>query len=75
MYVGAAGRPKLRGERQPFLALKAVIFGVNPTGPHILVVVLAQISLLLTRRLIINSQPDQANIAMCQMVPTGLVRE
>jgi hypothetical protein len=24
--------------RQPFLASKAVIFGVNPTGPHILVV-------------------------------------
>jgi hypothetical protein len=35
---GAAGRPKLRVERQPFLASKAVIFGVNPTGPHILVV-------------------------------------
>lgn len=35
---GAAGRPKLWVERQPFLASQAVIFGVNPTGPHILVV-------------------------------------
>lgn len=33
---GAAGRPKLRVERQPFLASKAVIFGLNPTGPHII---------------------------------------
>lgn len=34
----AAGRPKLRVERRPFLASKAVIFGVNFTGPQILVV-------------------------------------
>jgi hypothetical protein len=39
---GAAGRPKLRVERQPFLASKAVIFGLNPTGPHILYVNLRQ---------------------------------
>jgi hypothetical protein len=36
---GAAGRLKLRVERQPFLASKAVIFGVNPIGPHILCVI------------------------------------
>lgn len=36
---GAAGRPKLRVKRQPFLASEAVIFGVNPTGPHILDVI------------------------------------
>jgi hypothetical protein len=32
----SARRPKLRVDRQPFLASKAVIFGVNSTGPHIL---------------------------------------
>ena len=32
----AARRPKLRVERRPFLTSKAVIFGVNSTGPHIL---------------------------------------
>ena len=31
-----ARRPKLRVERRPFLASKAVIFGVNFTGPYIL---------------------------------------
>ena len=31
--------PKLRVERRPFLASKAAIFGVNFTGPHILVVI------------------------------------
>jgi hypothetical protein len=36
---GTSGPPKLRVERQPFLAFKVVIFGVNPTGPHILVVI------------------------------------
>jgi hypothetical protein len=35
---GRLGRPKLRVERELFLASKAVIFGVNPTGPHILFV-------------------------------------
>ena len=35
----AARRPKLRVERRPFLASKAVIFGVNSTGPHILGVI------------------------------------
>ena len=34
----AAARLKLRVEMQPFLASKAVIFGINLTGPHILVV-------------------------------------
>jgi hypothetical protein len=29
---GAAGHPKLRVERQPFLASKVVVFGVNSTG-------------------------------------------
>ena len=32
----AAGRPKLRVERRPFLAPEAVIFGVDFTGPYIL---------------------------------------
>lgn len=35
----AAGRPKLRVERRPFLAPEAVIFGVDFTGPHILCVI------------------------------------
>lgn len=35
----AALRPKLRLERQPFLAPEDVIFGVDFTGPHILVVI------------------------------------
>ena len=36
---GRLKRPKLQVEMQPFLASKAVIFGVNPTGPHILIVI------------------------------------
>jgi hypothetical protein len=32
--------PKLRVERRPFLASKAVIFGVLFTGPHILLVII-----------------------------------
>jgi hypothetical protein len=44
---GAAGRPKLRVERQPFLASKAVIFGVNPTGPHILVVMYISVYIII----------------------------
>ena len=36
-----ARRPKLRVERRPFLASKAVIFGVNFTGPYILDVTLS----------------------------------
>jgi hypothetical protein len=35
----AAGRPKLRVERRPFLAPEAVIFGVDFTGPYILDVI------------------------------------
>lgn len=35
----AARRPKLLVERQPFLAPEAVIFGVDFTGPQILVVI------------------------------------
>lgn len=34
-----AGCSKLRVERWPFLASKAVFFGVNFTGPQILVVI------------------------------------
>ena len=34
-----ACRPKLRVERRPFLASKAVIFGLNFTDLHILVVI------------------------------------
>ena len=34
---GRLDSPKLRVERQPFLASKVVIFGVIFTGPHILV--------------------------------------
>ncbi|CAP92335.1 hypothetical protein PCH_Pc13g12660 [Penicillium rubens Wisconsin 54-1255] len=33
---GAAGRLKLRVERRPLLALEAVMFGVDFTGPYIL---------------------------------------
>lgn len=36
---GAAGCPRLRVERQPLLAPKAVIFGIDSIGPHILVVI------------------------------------
>jgi hypothetical protein len=36
----ATRRPKLRVERRPFLAPEAVIFGVDFTGPYILVVIL-----------------------------------
>jgi hypothetical protein len=43
---GEAGRPKLQVEREPFLASKAVIFDVNPTGPHILVVMFWLVILL-----------------------------
>lgn len=32
-------RPKLRVERRPFLAPEVVIFGVDFTGPYILVVI------------------------------------
>jgi hypothetical protein len=31
--------PKLRVERQPLLASIAVVFGVKPPGPHVLVVI------------------------------------
>jgi hypothetical protein len=34
----AARRPKFRMERRPFLAPEVVIFGVDFTGPYILVV-------------------------------------
>ncbi|KAJ9480803.1 hypothetical protein VN97_g12722 [Penicillium thymicola] len=44
LVVGGQGRLKLRVETQPFLASKAVIFGVNPTGSHILVVIVEQIT-------------------------------
>ena len=37
----AAGRPKLRVERRPFLAPEAVIFGVDFTGPYILGVIVS----------------------------------
>ena len=43
MLVGGqalAQQPKLQVERRLFLASKVVIFGVNFTGPHILVVIL-----------------------------------
>jgi hypothetical protein len=36
---GAAGRLKLRVERRPLLALEAVMFGVDFTGPYILGVI------------------------------------
>jgi hypothetical protein len=35
---GVAERPKLRVEKKPFLASKAVIFSVNSAGPHIHIV-------------------------------------
>jgi hypothetical protein len=35
----AAGRGKIQVEMRPFMALVAVIFGVDFTGPHILAVI------------------------------------
>ena len=43
----AARCPKLRVERRPFLAPKAVIFGVVFTGPYILDVICKSVASLL----------------------------
>lgn len=39
-----------RTKREPFLASKAVIFGLTPTGPHILYVIRYHFSLLFDQR-------------------------
>lgn len=39
---GTKPSPKLRVEKRPFLAPETVIFGVDFTGPHILVVIIAR---------------------------------
>jgi alpha-glucuronidase len=51
----AARHPKLRVERRPFLAPEVVIFGVDFTGPYILVVIGSTNAALVIGRLFLLS--------------------